>query len=65
MKIKIGNDITIEASPDLIMKAHKVIAVLKDTKKVEIEYNGRMIRCWMVDHGSGKPSLNIQVLESS
>lgn len=65
MKIKIGKDISIEASAEIVLKIQRVFAILKETQKVELEYDKYFIRFWRVDHGSGKPSINIQIQEMS
>jgi hypothetical protein len=63
VKIRIGKDISIEASADLITKLRKISSMLKDTTKVEFEYDKYFLRCWRVDHGNGKKVLTIQIEE--
>ena len=63
MIISIGSGIKIEASPELVLKVRSVLKMIKDTKKIELEYDKYLIRFWTTDHGNGKKVLSIQVEE--
>ncbi len=65
MKIKIGPDIQLEVSSELIQKINRIRTTLMEVKKVELEYGKYFIRFWMVDHGNGKLVLNIQIEEAT
>ncbi len=65
MKIQIGKDISIEASAELVVKIHSIFRILKDVKKVDVDYDKYLIRIWTVDHGAGRPAMNIQIQEKT
>jgi hypothetical protein len=65
MIISIGSGIKIEASTELVLKVRSVLKMIKDTNKIELEYDKYLIRFWMADHGNGKKVLSIQVEEVS
>ncbi len=63
MKIRLGEGIVFEVTPEILSKIKSLLAMLTKVRKAEVDVDKYTIKAWTVDPGNGKKAICIQIEE--
>ncbi len=63
MKLRLGESLMLEVTPEILSKIKTIVAMLTKVRKAEIDVDRYTIKAWTVDPGNGKKAVCIQIEE--